>query len=119
MECLICFDDILDDYAIINSDSEKGIYHRQCLEKWFNDGGVRGIIAREIPKSYIVIKDGTSREILINHDDNQDNHENINTLGYQQQSQQSCTFRKSVVLFFVLTPVVALIGLTIWIFIHH
>lgn len=106
MECLICYDDISDDYAIISNEFEKGIYHTHCLERWLFEGS-RGILSREKPKSYIVIKNGQSNEVLT---------EDITIV----KKQSNINTAKLISLaFLVMAPVFILIGLTIWIIVNH
>lgn len=64
-DCLICLDLIQDDYAVVNNEHERGIYHIHCLEKWLKDS-TRGVLSREKPKSYIVFNNGVGRDIFTN-----------------------------------------------------
>lgn len=63
-ECLICLELIENNYAIVDNEHERGIYHIQCLEKWLKDS-CRGVLSREKPISYIVFNNGVRQEIFI------------------------------------------------------
>ena len=66
-ECCVCFDhiDVNIEYALINNDIEKGIYHTQCLENWIKTSN-NGILTQDKITSYLIFNGDMSREIELN-----------------------------------------------------
>lgn len=65
-ECCICYNDIElnKEYAIINNDIEKGIYHVHCLENWIQTSN-NGILTQDKITSYIIFNGDSAREIQL------------------------------------------------------
>lgn len=64
MECCICFDAVGDEYAFINNEAERGIYHIGCLKEWITRSD-NGILTQNKVTSYFVVKNGTTAEVRV------------------------------------------------------
>lgn len=65
MECNICGGVIDGEYTKINNCGENGIFHRDCLETWIDEGEGRGITTQSPFETYLLISPNRTKVIRI------------------------------------------------------
>jgi hypothetical protein len=61
--CLICLDEIENQYATINSEGEVGKYHLTCLQTWFTKNPY-GIISRVPVETYTIFENDLEPQVV-------------------------------------------------------